>query len=657
MSIFSRAFDAVDQGNLVDHFRDYFGEHPSKRTYGFLVDGEGDPLALTNAEFDVRARAIAVTLRSRVPAGDRALIVCPAGLDYVASFFACLYAQVIAVPVYPPNPSLLQRTLPRLLAVIEDARPSVVLAPRAITDMAEDFARYAPKLRELTWLAVDDVDPAAADDWRRPDIAGTDVAFLQYTSGSTSSPKGVIVGHDNLHHNIERINRQFFGIGSGDDHMVTWLPPYHDMGLIAGLLAPAHAGYPVTFMSPFSFLKRPLRWLEAISAHRATISGGPNFAYDLCLAKTTEEQRAALDLGNWRVAFSGAEPVRLETLERFADTFAGSGFARGAFMPADGLAEGTLAVSGTGWNGRVAWRHVEAAALTRNEVVDAAPDRDARTVVGCGSSIEDQRIAIVDPETRRALPDGRVGEIWVMGASVAKGYWQRPRETEETFAARSADTGEGPFLRTGDLGFLDGAELYVTGRIKDVVIVDGRNHYPQDIERTVELSDTSALRPGCGVAGSVEADGRERVVVVQELARHPGSLDLDAVMTGIRVAVAEEHGLGVDEIVLVGKGKVPKTSSGKLQRSACLALFRAGGLDVVATWSSSASPVVPAAPVVSPQEVEARLRAELSALLGVPAAEFDRDQPLAALGLRSVEMVSVVGALEQWLGRELSATV
>ncbi|MGW4115984.1 SDR family NAD(P)-dependent oxidoreductase [Actinosynnema sp. NPDC004786] len=621
------------------------------------MDGEGEPLGLTNAEFDARVRAIAATLRARVPAGDRALIVCPAGLDYVASFFACLYAQVIAVPVYPPNPSLLQRTLPRLLAVIDDARPSVVLAPGSITAMSESFAEHAPRLRDLIWLTVDDVDPAAAQEWRRPDIAADDLAFLQYTSGSTSSPKGVMVGHDNLRHNIDRINREIFGTGPGD-HMVTWLPPYHDMGLIAGLLAPAHAGYPVTFMSPFSFLKRPLRWLQAIAANRATISGGPNFAYELCLTKITEQERAELDLSTWRIAFSGAEPVRLETLDRFAGTFAESSFDGAALMPAYGLAEGTLAVSAGGWKGRLLWRHAEAEALTRNEVVDARPGAEARTVVGCGVSISGQRIAVVDPATRRELPAERVGEIWVAGPSVAKGYWERPRDTEETFAARLDDTGEGPFLRTGDLGFLDGGNLYVTGRIKDVLIVDGRNHYPQDIERTVELSDPVALRQGCGVAGSVTVDGRERVVVVQELARNPASLDLDAVMAAIRVAVAEEHGLGVDEIVLVGKGKVPKTSSGKLQRSACLALFRAGGLDAAATWSATpAARPAPAVPVVGPDEVEARLRAELSAALGVPAAELDRDRPLAGFGLRSVEMVSLVGGLEQWLGRTLPATL
>jgi acyl-CoA synthetase (AMP-forming)/AMP-acid ligase II len=320
----------------------------------------------------------------------------------------------------------LKRTLPRLIGIIEDARPAVILAPSSIVAMADRFAEQAPALRDIAWLEVDTLDDAAAaDSWRHPDLTAESLAFLQYTSGSTSRPKGVMVGHGNLIHNLHALNEQFFGIAD-DNHMVTWLPPYHDMGLIAGLLAPAFEGYPVTFMSPFAFLKRPLRWLEAISAHRATVSGAPNFAYELCVAKSTEEERAALDLSSWRVTLNGAEPVRLQSMDRFSGAFAASGFRRSVFLPAYGLAEGTLAVAGGGREAEPVTRELANASLAAGEARDAAPGEESRTLVGVGWSIEDQEIAIVDPQTRRRVPEGHVGEIWLASPSVAHGYWERP---------------------------------------------------------------------------------------------------------------------------------------------------------------------------------------------------------------------------------------
>ncbi len=310
---------------LVDHIHAVFAREPDARTYRFLEDGEGEPLSLTNAELDRWIRAIAVALRDRVPAGERALIICPPGLDYVAAFFACLYAGVIAVPVYPPNPALLKRTLPRLLGVIEDARPAIVLAPAFITALAGQFAEYAPALAGLSWLAVDTIDRAAADGWQPPAAGGYDTAFLQYTSGSTGQPKGVMVGHANLMHNLASTQRLFVGNDSRT-HSVIWLPPYHDMGLIGGLLQPAYGAVPVTFMSPLAFLKRPSRWLRAITDCRATHSGAPNFAYELCVSKISDEEREGLDLSSWKLAFTGAEPVRADTLERFSRKFEPCGY-------------------------------------------------------------------------------------------------------------------------------------------------------------------------------------------------------------------------------------------------------------------------------------------------------------------------------------------
>src|SRR5829696_1454155 len=411
-----------DVTTLVDHVRAVLLEQPEVRTYRFLADGEGEPVSIRNAELDLRARALATDLRSRFGRGERALIVCPPGLDYITAFYACLYAGLVAVPVYPPNPALLKRTLPRLVAVIEDARPAVVLAPQSVVSMAGSLGEIAPALGQLRWTAIDGIDPAAAEQWRRPGITGRDIAFLQYTSGSTGTPKGVMVSHRNLMHNLDAIHRLFIR----DDrpqasHLVTWLPPYHDMGLIGCLLEPAYGGLPVTFMPPLAFLKRPARWLRAISDQRASYTGGPNFAYDLCVAKTTEQDRAGLDLSSLVLAFTGAEPVRADTVDRFCAAFEPHGFRRQAFYPCYGLAEGTLLVSGGLRSPVPVTRRLGAAALAQNVAADAGAGEDARTSIGCGTTIPGQQLLVVEPEAGDPLPDGRVGEVWVAGPSVAPG--------------------------------------------------------------------------------------------------------------------------------------------------------------------------------------------------------------------------------------------
>ncbi|MEV5412750.1 SDR family NAD(P)-dependent oxidoreductase [Thermopolyspora sp. NPDC052614] len=666
---------------LVDHFQGVLSARSDQQMYRFLADGENDTLSLTGGELDQWARAIAVELRDRVPAGARALIVCPPGLDYVASFFGCLYAGVIAVPVYPPNPALLKRTLPRLLGVIADALPAVALAPSLVASIAPDLAEYAPALAELPWLAVDEVERARADEWRRPPIGGQDVAFLQYTSGSTGDPKGVVVSHENLLHNLASIRKLFVGDTSGG-YVVSWLPPYHDMGLIGGLLQPAYVGLGVGFMSPLSFLKRPGRWLRAISDSRAVYSGGPNFAYDLCLAKIPEHEREGLDLSSWEVAFTGAEPVNPDTIERFAREFAPYGFRRSAFYPCYGLAEGTLLVTGGDRAAEPVIREFAAEALKNDTAIAAAPGDAVRRLVGCGATVPGQEVVIADPVTHTRLPDGKVGEIWVSGPSVAQGYWRRPVESAEFFHARLSDGGTATYLRTGDLGFLYGGELHVAGRRKDLIIVAGRNHYPQDIERSVEASHP-ALRPGCGVACALDGDGGgERLLIVHEVNGDPARLDLDEVVTAIRAAVAIEHDLAVHEIVLVRRGGVPKTSSGKPQRSACRAAFLDGELDRSVSWSlrsAAEAPVAEAAASAHDQEgrtsgggapggraagdalsrvrIDRWLREEIARRLGVSPATVDTEQPIATFGLSSLDMVGIAGDLENLLGRTLPATL
>jgi acyl transferase domain-containing protein/acyl-CoA synthetase (AMP-forming)/AMP-acid ligase II/acyl carrier protein len=499
-----------------------------------------------------------------------------------------------------------------------------------------------------------------------PVLDRSDIAFLQYTSGSTSRPRGVMLSHANLLYNLRAIRRSF-GCGP-DTHVVIWLPPYHDMGLIGGLLEPAYAGFPVTFMSPLSFLKRPGRWLRAISEIGATISGGPNFAYEMCAAKISPAERADLDLSTWNLAFTGAEPVRAETIDRFVRTFAPHGFRRASFYPCYGLAEATLMVSGGDRDTEPVTRRLQAGALAANRVVPAGLGDDALTRVGCGQSIAGQDVVIVDPGTRTRTAPGEVGEIWASGPSVALGYWQAPDATAEVFGAYLADTGEGPFLRTGDLGFLDGTELFVVGRHKDMIIIAGRNHHPSDIERTVEQAHP-ALRPGSGVACSVEVDDEERLVIVHEVGANPAGSDNVGIISAIRAAVAIEHGLNAHAVVLLRPGGVPKTSSGKVQRSTCRAAFLDGTLEPLAMWSqSSPAPAPMDRPTDRPSrrepatserqaQLERWLTRELSIRVKMPVTAVDPTEPIANYGLHSADMVGLVGELERLLDRKLPATL
>ncbi|RKG66806.1 amino acid adenylation domain-containing protein, partial [Corallococcus exercitus] len=558
--------------------------------YTFLGESDGEETVWSAADLDVRARRIATALRERGAVGERVLLLYPPGLDYVAGFFGCLYAGAVAVPAYPPDPMRLERTLPRLRAIIQDARASVVLTTSGILDLSDFVFEQAPDFRALHWMATDALPEGGERDWVAPEGVGAEsLAFLQYTSGSTGTPKGVMLTHGNLLHNLSLIHGAFQA--RADSVGVIWLPPYHDMGLIGGILEPLHGGFPVALMSPMAFLKRPMAWLEAVSRFGGTISGGPNFAFDLCVRKSTPEQRQALDLSRWEVAFCGAEPIRPETLERFVEAFGPSGFRREAFYPCYGLAEGTLIVSGGEKSAPPVSVTISGGALERHRADEVgAAEPGARTLVGCGRTLAEQRIAIVDPETLERRASGEVGEVWVSGPSVAQGYWGREDATRETFQARIAREGSGPYLRTGDLGFLrpDG-ELYVTGRRKDLIILRGRNHYPQDLEATVEAAHP-ALRPGGGAVFAVEVAGEERAVVVQELdVRRLGDLRkqlevADAAVGAIRQRLAESHEVQAHAVVLIEPGSLPKTSSGKVQRHACRTAFLTGTLQEVMAW-------------------------------------------------------------------------
>ncbi len=570
----------TSDATLVDLLRRRAQQQPNRRAYTFLLDGESQEAALTCAELDRAARAIGAWLQQHSAPGERALLLFHPGLEYIAAFFGCLYAGVIAVPAYPPRPN---RPMPRIQAIVRDARAGVVLTTQALQVEIEQRFEQQPELRLLRYLATDSLAPQAADSWRPPAIDGEHVAFFQYTSGSTATPKGVMVSHRNLLVNSELIRCGFEH--TPDSRVMLWLPPYHDMGLIGGIVHPLYTGFPAILMSPLLFLQRPLRWLQAISRHGIQTSGGPNFAYELCIDKVRPEQRAQLDLSTWRLAFNGAEPVRADTLARFAEAFGPCGFRPEAAYPCYGLAEATLFVTGGRVHALPAQQAIDAAALEQGRVAEPG-EGPCRTLVSSGTPWLDGAVAIVDPATALPCSDGRIGEIWVAGASVAQGYWNRPEESAQTFQARLADDGVGPFLRTGDLGFMRGGELYVAGRIKDLIIVEGRNHYPQDIELTVERSHP-AIRPGCVAAFAIEVDGVERLAVVAELdrqARPRGTQDSDTDLAELprvlRQAIVQQHELQAHTVLLIKTGTLPKTSSGKVQRHACRAGLLAGTLEI-----------------------------------------------------------------------------
>src|SRR5215208_4205539 len=568
-----------EPATLIDLLGWRAAHQPEREAYTFLGDGGAEERSVNYRELERQARSVASRLQSAgVAAGERVLLLYPPGLEYVTAFLGCLYAGVIAVPAYPPR---LNRPMSRLQAIVADSKATVALTTTHILSNLERRLAHAPEMKSLLWLATDDGKDSARE-WYPPEIGGNTLAFLQYTSGSTAAPKGVMVTHGNLLHNLAMI---YNGLGhTPDSQMVIWLPPYHDMGLIGGVLQPLYGGFPAALMSPVSFLQRPLGWLRAISRLGADSGGGPNFAYDLCSRKITSEERATLDLSSWEVAFCGAEPVRRETLERFAAAFAPCGFRWEAFYPGYGLAEATLLVSGASRMAPPVVLSVEGAELERDRVVMAsAEDEGLRTLVGCGRAPADQEVVVVNPESLIRCPPDRIGEIWVSGPSIAQGYWGRPEETKQAFWAYLADTGEGPFLRTGDLGFLRHGELFVTGRLKDLIVIRGRNHYPQDIEQTVEQSHR-ALRSGGCAAFSVGADEGEQLVVVQELERrYVTSADMGEVVASMRRAVAEHHELQVHAVVLIKTGSIPKTTSGKIQRRATRAAYVGGTLAAVAT--------------------------------------------------------------------------
>jgi len=644
---------------LVDLVRQRAEREGDRTAYHFLGTGEIDgPVdSLTYAEVERRARAVAATLQAAGAAGERAILLYPPGLDFVVGFFGALFAGVIAVPAYPPDLAHLSRSLARLTAIARDAGARFVLTVGAFKDMAGSLTEQAPELASLCWIATDALDEGAA--WSAPDLDAADTALLQYTSGSTSAPRGVVVSHRNLLVNSAEIHR--LARHDRDSVYVCWVPSYHDMGLIGGILQPIFGGLLGVLLSPVAFLQRPARWLRAITHFHGTTSPFPNFALDLCVRKIPPSEREGLDLRSWRLACNGAEPVRAESLARFSAAFGPYGFAPEAHYPAYGLAEATLIVTGGQLGRQPVTLHVDADALRRDQVRFTDAAGDGKALVSCGEPLPGHELAIVDPSTRVRLGDAQVGEVWLRGPSVTGGYWNLPDETRATFGAVPS-TGEGvPFLRTGDLGFVHEGQLFVTGRLKDLVIVRGRNHYPQDIELTAERAHPAA-RPGCIAAFGLDAAGDEGAVVALEVDTRRGGADFAAVVAAVRAAVAREHELSLAAVVLLAPGALPKTSSGKLQRRACRDHYLRDDLGALHVWQAAGEEAgaLPDRATLVALDVTSRsalleeyLVARLAAATGVERGAVDPLAPVEQLGIDSLTGVALHGDLERGIGVSL----
>lgn len=653
-------FAATRTETIVDILRRRAQEQPDQTAYVFLVEGEFDERTVTYGALDQQARTIARQLLTTNQPGDRVLLLYPPGLEFIAAFYGCLYAGIVAVPAYPPRNN---SQVPRLEAIMADAAVAEALTTAKTLASVRPFVTRHPHFGTLRWLATDELDADHAELPTR--VRPADLALLQYTSGSTGTPKGVMVSHGNVTYNSQYI-QQSFSLGT---HSVSasWLPSFHDMGLIDGVIQPLYTGFLGVILPPVSFVQKPVRWLAAVSKFRATHGGGPNFGYELCIQKVTDEQAAGLDLSSWTSAYNGAEPVRADTLVRFAERFHRQGVRLKTMYPCYGLAETTLMVSGGHITEEPVFCHVDKSAFERDEVVvvDSPPadGRGVQSLVSSGRIILDTVVKIVDPETWVECQASRVGEVWVAGPTVCQGYWQRPDETRDAFQARTA-TGEGPFLRTGDLGFFHGRELCITGRAKDLIIVRGRNLYPQDVEAVVDTAHP-AIRPGAGTAFSLDRGDGEQLVIVQELQRQAlKQPPVDDIARAIVRAVADAHDVEVAEIVLVKTGTIPKTSSGKLQRRKAREWLLADELEVVGRWSvrdvqvtapATAAPTTHAPPSVD--ALAAWLTDRIAARIKRLASSIDRTAAFSVFGLDSLALVELSGELSSYLDRELAPTL
>lgn len=648
-------------GSIVQILRERATGQPDKICYTFLGDAGVEPSLLTYAALDTKARRIAAALAVVGRPGARVLLLFSHGHDFIPALYGCLYAGAIAVP----TAAAMDRGLGRLVSILRDAQPTAVLTTSALRERIRGAIEDRGDFGNLHWLAVDELQtttspmhPFASAGGVPASLVPDAVALLQYTSGSTGDPKGVMVSHANIIANLGCLQAR--QRTSAQSVLLGWLPLFHDLGLIAGVFMPVYLDAPAYLMSPAAFAKRPIRWLEGIAKYRATVTGAPNFAYDLCVERIALDERKAIDLSSLRVVVNAAEPVRAATLERFAHAFGPCGLRREALYPCYGLAEATLFVTGGDPGQRPRVQAVDSASLARGQ---ATPPTEADTtlrIVGCGTAAPGHEVVIVDPQTHNPCRPGVVGEIWIRGASVAQGYWGRAEESMRTFRALLADGG-GPYLRTGDMGFLDADTLFVTGRAKDLIIVRGRNLYPTDIEATVEAAHPAMIPHGVA-AFSVDVDDEESLVVVAEIARTNHDVDRNALAECIRNALAQAHEVELHELVLIARHRLHRTTSGKIQRHACREAFMSGAMEPLSVWTRprrgaavSDAPDIGHAP--TPAALQEWLVVRLAQVLGVDRREIDIDVALERFGLASRDALTIAGDLGSRLGRELAPTL
>ena len=645
-------------------------ENPNRIAYRFLGETSG-PRELTYEALRRAAYAYAARLKESGHRGERVLLLYPPGLEFIQAFYGCMVAGAIAVPAPPPNPLKPKRSLDRLVSIVQSAWPSWALTTSPVLASIRPALAESPSFDGIRWLATDTVPPLAGDLPAADPVAPDAIALIQYTSGSTSDPKGAALSHRNVLHNVA-----YFDDGwdhTPDSVVVNWLPAFHDLGLLYGIITPMWGGFLAVQMSPIDVIQRPYSWLQAISNYRATHSGGPNFIYELCARKVTEAERVSLDLSSWKMALTAAEPVRAETMERFMHRFASVGFSSRTFCPGYGLSEGTCKVAALSCDEEATVLSLRSDRLEHDFVEIVPEGLGTRAVVGCGRPGQGVGVRIVDPDTRTPRGPGEVGEIWVSGPSVADSYWNQPTESEEQLRARIVHGDGTPFLRTGDLGFMHQGQLFITGRIKDLIIVRGNNHYPQDLEYTVQDAHSS-IRAGCVAAFAFEEEGEERLAVVAEVERRflegwspspdrrvspptpglpiaPHPFSPEEVVASITRAISEAHGLKVHRVELIQAGSIPKTTSGKIQRRAAKRLMLSGRLDRVASLQS-------AAPVLRPLgssrvALRGRITAIVSDCAAIPQDRLQPEESLHRFGIDSLTGVNIAFEVGLLAGRDV----
>lgn len=621
---------------------------PDKVVYRLLEDGINEKDSITYAEMVMKAKAIAAKLLNEGEKGDRVLLLFPTGVDFITAFFACFFAGMIAVPTYPPKRN---KANERFRSIVTDSKPAFILTT---TDIHSDLLKHLlleglPPVNEI--LIYDDIPIEGAGEWKDPDIRPDDLALLQYTSGSTGSPSGVMVHHANIIHNLEFI-KQSFGL---EEHSVgvNWLPNFHDMGLIGCLIEAAYIGGTNVIIPPLAFMKSPTNWFRAITKYRGATGGGPNFAFDYCIEKTSEDELSEFDLSSLRPMYCGAEPIRASTLTKFTDKFKKAKFTASQFLPVYGMAESVLIVTGGDYDADPVYFSIDAKSAEDRQVIPAIAGKETRILTACGYPWLDMEVTIVNPENTEPSPKGSIGEIWVRGPSVAQGYWNDNERTQYTFNAFIKSTKDGPWLRTGDLGFIHEGQLYISGRMKDLIILRGSNYFPNDIEESMEQCH-AALRQNASVALSADIEGKERLVVLAEVERtYMRNLNEDEIFESVRQSIFEEHGIQPHAICLIRTGSAEKTSSGKIRRFAMKKAWQNEELNIIASWEMKTETGSISSEIgFRPEFLREWMINWMAQKLELDPGKIDPDKPVSAYGLDSITAVSLERDVNKQFGIE-----